>query len=232
MKILFFGDVVGRVGRSGVKQAISKAKAEHQPDIIIANAENLAHGIGITPKIIEEMQSYGVNLFTSGNHVWDKPVGEEVLQAKNPVVLRPANYGNRKSGQGYKVVELGGQKLLVINLQCQVWMKDEVDSPFTTLDEILAQHDLKSLDAIFVDLHGEATSEKVAMGHYGQARISPGGYAYACPNCGWAHFRQHGLPDGRGMTGARDSVIGVQKKTSSNVSRRGGKRFEYTEESL
>ncbi len=233
MKILFFGDVVGRVGRSGVKQAISKAKAEHQPDIIIANAENLAHGIGITPKIIEEMQSYGVNLFTSGNHVWDKPVGEEVLQAKNPVVLRPANYGNRKSGQGYKVVELGGQKLLVINLQCQVWMKDEVDSPFTTLDEILAQHDLKSLDAIFVDLHGEATSEKVAMGHYADGRVSalvgththvptadgrilPGGTAYQTDV---------------GMTGARDSVIGVQKE---NILKRflgeGGKRFEYAEE--
>lgn len=233
MKILFFGDVVGRVGRMGIKRVIPQIKTEHAPDIIIANAENLAHGTGITPGIIEEMRSYGVDMFTSGNHVWDKPVGEEILQAKNPFVIRPANYGKRKSGQGYRILSVADQKLLVINLQGQVWMKDEVDNPFTTLDAILAEHSPEQFNAIFVDVHGEATSEKVALGHYADGRVSvvvgththvptadarilPGGTAYQTD---------------AGMTGARDSVIGVQK---DNIIKRflgeQGKRFEYAEE--
>lgn len=233
MKILFFGDIVGRVGREGVKKVIPEARALWNPDIIIANAENLAHGTGITPKVIQEMRMAGIDLFTSGNHVWDKPLGEEVLQDKNPVVLRPHNFGKRKSGIGYKVVPIADKKLLVINLQGTVWMKDEVDNPFTALDAVLAKHPPKDFDAIFIDLHAEATSEKVAMGWYADGRASfvvgththvptadgrilPGGTAY--------------LTD-VGMSGARDSVIGVEREPIlKRFSGQSGGRFEYAEE--
>ncbi len=233
MKLLFFGDIVGRVGREGVRKVIPEAKKLWQPDIIIANAENLAHGTGITPKVIQEMQQAGINIFTSGNHVWDKPLGEELLQDKNPVVLRPENFGKRKSGTGYKIVTIADKKLLVINLQGTVWMKDEVDNPFLTLDAIFAQHPPKDFDAIFIDLHAEATSEKVAMGWHADgrasfvvgththvptadARILPGGTAY--------------LTD-VGMSGARDSVIGVEREpVLKRFKGEPGGRFEYAEE--
>lgn len=233
MKILMFGDVVGRVGRLGVRQAIIKAKAEHKPDIIIANAENLAHGVGITPKVIEEMLSYGVNFFTSGNHIWDKPLGEEILQAADPVVIRPANYGSRKSGKGYKILDVAGQKLLVINLQGQIWMKDEVDSPFAVLDAILTEHPPKDFDAIVVDIHGEATSEKVALGHHADGRVSVVVGTHTHVPTADARI----LPGGTafqtdlGMSGARDSVIGVQKDIIlKRFLGQGGGRFEYAEE--
>ncbi len=233
MRIVFFGDIVGRVGREGVKKIIPEMKKEWQPDIIIANAENLAHGTGITPKVIDEMRRAGINLFTSGNHVWDKPLGEELLQDKDPIVLRPANFGSRKSGIGYKVVDVAGKKLLVINLQGTVWMKDEVDNPFTTLDAILSEHAPKLFDAIFIDFHAEATSEKVALGWHADGRASavvgththvptadgrilPGGTAY--------------LTD-VGMSGALDSVIGVEREPILKrfLGLEGG-RFQYAEE--
>lgn len=233
MNIVFFGDIVGRVGREGVKKVIPEIRRDWQPDIIIANAENLAHGTGITPKVIQEMRAAGVDFFTSGNHVWDKPIGEEVLQDKNPLVIRPANYGKRKSGLGYKVLQIAGEKLLVINLQGTVWMKDEVDNPFLTLDSILNEHPPKEYQAIFVDIHAEATSEKTALGWHADGRVSavvgththvptadgrilPGGTAYQTDV---------------GMSGAYDSVIGVERDPILKrfLGQEGG-RFHYAEE--
>jgi metallophosphoesterase (TIGR00282 family) len=233
MKILYFGDVVGKVGRQGVHKMLPQLKRKHQPDVVIANAENLAHGTGITPKTIAELVEAGVDLFTSGNHVWDKPVGEELLQAPNPIVLRPANYGARKSGNGILEKTINGEKLLLINLQGQVYMKDEVDNPFHALDEILRSHPPKDYNAIFVDFHAEATSEKVAIGHYadGRASVVVGSHTHV-PTAD-AHI----LPGGTafitdvGMTGALDSVIGVKKESVLTRFLTGDKsRFEYAEE--
>lgn len=233
MKILFFGDIVGRVGRVGVRKVLPGIIAEHKPDLIIANAENLAHGAGITPKTLQELQSAGIHFFTSGNHVWDKPLGEELLQDPNPVVIRPYNYGKRKSGVGFKELEVSGNKILVINLQGQVWMKDEVDNPFKALDEILASHAPKQYAAVVVDLHAEATSEKVAMGWHadGRASLVVGSHTHV-PT---ADARI--LPDGTayitdiGMSGARNSVIGVKTQNILNrfLERPGGS-FEYDED--
>lgn len=214
MKVLYFGDVVGRVGRVGIRKLLPKLKEEHQPDLIVANAENLAHGIGITPKTVQELLEAGVQIFTSGNHVWDKPLGEEILQSPDPVVVRPYNYGKRKSGVGYRELTVAGQKVLVINLQGQIWMKDEVDNPFKALDEILTSHAPKNYAAILVDHHAEATSEKVALGWYADGRVSlvvgththvPTADARILPQ-GTAYITDIG------MTGARNSVIGVQKE--------------------
>lgn len=232
MKVLYFGDVVGRVGRVGVRKVLPQIVAEHQPDLIIANAENLAHGTGITPKTVQELVEAGVQVFTSGNHVWDKPIGEEILQDRQPVVIRPYNYGKRKSGVGYKEMTIAGKKILVINLQGQIWMKDEVDNPFKALDEILSSHAPKNFDAILVDLHAEATSEKVAMGWHADGRVSLVVGSHTHVPTADARI----LPQGTayitdiGMSGARNSVIGVKtEKVLNRFLGLPGGNFEYDE---
>ena len=181
---------------------------------------------------MRELQEAGVDLFTSGNHVWDKPTGEEVLQEKDPIVLRPANYGTSKSGIGLKEIEIGSKKLLVINLQGEVFMGDEVENPFLYLDTILASHPPKNYNAIFLDFHAEATSEKVALGHYADGRIS----AFVGTHTHIPTADKKILPGGTayitdaGMNGAHDSVIGVDKQ---NIIKRfitgDNKRMEYAE---
>lgn len=219
MKILFFGDVVGRVGRHGVRKVLPKLREQYQPDIVIANAENIAHGIGITPKTIEEMVEAGVDFFTSGNHVWKKQVGEELLQAADPIVIRPANYLGMKSGIGYKQLKIADKSLLVINLEGRGFMWGQVESdktsnPFVKVNEILSQFDLHSLDGIFVDFHAETTSEKTAMGWHLDGRVSAVVGTHTHIPTADARI----LPQGTayqtdiGMCGARNSVIGVEKE--------------------
>lgn len=234
MKILFFGDIVGKVGRAGVAKILPEWKETYQPDVIIANAENLAHGSGITSKTINEMRNAGIDFFTSGNHVWDKPIGEEILQAEKPLVIRPLNYES-KSGIGMSELQVGEQLLLVINLQAQVYMKDEVNNPFHVIDQCLAKYPLKKFNGIFVDFHGEATSEKVAMGWHIDGRVSaivgththvPTADAKILPN-GTAYITDVG------MNGHRNSVIGVIKETVLKRFLSGEKsRFEYAEEGI
>lgn len=233
MKILFFGDIVGKVGRAGVKKILPDLIKKHKPDVIIANAENLAHGTGITPKTVNELVQAGVHFFTSGNHVWDKPTGEELLQDFNPIVLRPYNYGGTKSGKGVKELSVGDEKLLVINLQGQVFMKDEVSNPFMALDEILKEHPPKNYQAILVDFHAEATSEKVAMGWFADGKVSAVVGTHTHVPTADARI----LPEGTafitdvGMTGANDSVIGVEKENILKQFLTGEKkRKEYAEE--
>lgn len=214
MRILYFGDIVGKIGRRGVAKVLPGLKDEYKPDLIIANAENLAHGVGITPKTVKEMLDAGIDVFTSGNHVWDKPPGEEVLQADNPVVIRPVNYGSKKSGEGIKELDVNGKKLLLINIQGQVFMHDEVDNPFTSINRVLLSHAPKNYDAIFVDFHAEASSEKVAMGWHldGRASCLVGSHTHI-PTAD-ARILPEGLAyiTDVGMNGPRDSVIGVEKE--------------------
>jgi len=233
MKLLVFGDVVGKVGRHGVRKILTKFRAEYQPDFVLANAENLAHGTGITPKTIAELTEAGVDFFTSGNHVWDKQSGEELLQAPNPLVLRPYNYGPAKSGKGVAERTAGGKKLLIINLQAQVFMKDEVSNPFHALDEILTQYPAQNYDAIFVDFHGEATSEKVAFGYHCAGRVSAIVGTHTHVPTADARILEGGTAyiTDLGMTGARDSVIGVEKSSVLPRFLKGEKsRFVYAEE--
>ncbi len=232
MKILFFGDIVGKVGRRGVAKILPTWKETYQPDVVIANAENLAHGAGITKSTIDEMVAAGVDFFTSGNHIWDKQVGDELLDAINPLVIRPLNF-SRKSGVGMRELDIDGKKLLVVNIQAQVFMRDEVENPFHAMDSFLAKHPPKNYDAIFVDFHGEATSEKVSMGWHldGRASVLVGTHTHI-PT---ADARI--LPDGTayitdvGMNGLRDSVIGVTKESVLKRFVKGEKsRFEYPDE--
>lgn len=242
MKILFFGDIVGRVGRTGVKKILPELKKQYQPDIVIANGENLAHGVGITPKTAHEMAETGIDLFTSGNHIWDKPNGEELLQTPDPIVIRPLNYGQRKSGVGYKEMDIDGQKLLIINLQGEVFIEDELDNPFIALDQFLLAHAPKNYDAIFIDFHAEATSEKVAMGWHADGRASAVVGTHTHVPTADARILSKGTAyiTDAGMCGLRDGVIGVEregilerfKQTGEFLDEKGGGYFAYSDEGM
>jgi metallophosphoesterase (TIGR00282 family) len=171
MILLFFGDVMGRIGRQGLAAVLPSLREEFAPDVIIANAENSAHGMGVTPDALAEMQEAGVMLFTSGNHVWKKK-GRELLQDPARMLLRPQNFPAENPGSGKRILEVGTKRLLVLNYEGRVFMPDLVDDPFRALDHDLAQENIRNLDAIVVDFHAEATSEKVALGWYADGRVS------------------------------------------------------------
>jgi hypothetical protein len=216
MKILFFGDIVGKIGRKAMIKILPEMKAEYQPDLIIANGENLAHGTGATPKTIKEMQAAGIDYFTSGNHIFDKPEAEVILNDPQAVILRPANYFNDRPGAEYKIIEIGSKRLLLVSLLGRVFMKDTdtYGDPFKKIDEILVQTQKENLAGIIVDLHAEATSEKVAMGWYLDGRVS----AVLGTHTHVPTADERILPQGTafisdiGMVGAADSVIGVDKE--------------------
>ena len=209
MHILFIGDIFGSPGRRIVADHLQDIIETNQIDIAIANGENAAGGFGITPAIAEDLFGMGLDVITSGNHVWDKRELYDYLN-RQPRLLRPANYPDAP-GRGMVVCQArNGVECAVMNLQGRVYMPN-TDCPFREADKILASLD-PSIKVKFVDFHAEVTSEKIAMGWYLDGRVSavvgththvptadtrilPGGTAYQT-DCG--------------MTGPYDSVIGVQ----------------------
>ena len=137
MKVLFFGDIMGKIGRRAVKKALPGLKKKYKPDLVITNAENIAHGTGITRKTLGEVEEAGVQFFTAGNHTWSKEEIKEILADEDKNIIRPANFKGRLPGSGYKVVKVGKKNLLIINLLGQVFMDEEYHNPFKKLDEIL-----------------------------------------------------------------------------------------------
>ncbi len=222
MKILFIGDIVGKPGREIVQKLLPGLRQQEGIHLVIANGENAAHGRGITHEIVEELMDAGVNFFTTGNHIWDVKDLIVHLKQKDYPVLRPANYPAANPGRGHAVIQTTLLKqLLVINIQGRVFMPEGLDSPFQKVDEILKQYEKDAaISAIFVDFHAEVTSEKHAMRHYldgrvsclvgththvqtNDARVSPAGTAYITDV---------------GMTGVYwDSVIGLHKNSSLNL---------------
>jgi len=212
MRILFIGDIVGKPGRQAISGLLKKVVSDHGIDFTIANGENAAGGMGITPAIAIEMMDQGVDVLTSGNHIWAK---KEIFPYLNEEsrILRPANYPPQVPGRGAGVFETkNGEKVGVINLEGRVFMK-HLDCPFR-----IGEKDIETLrketPIIVVDFHAEATSEKMALGVYLDGRVSavlgththvqtaderllPGGTAYMTDV---------------GMTGSFDSVIGIRKE--------------------
>jgi metallophosphoesterase (TIGR00282 family) len=217
MKILFFGDIVGRIGRDTLKKKMPDLKLEHQPDLILANAENLAHGNGVSEKTIKEMSDIGIDFFTSGNHVWDNKQGIEYLQRKDALVIRPANYPAGNPGIGYKILEAGTRKVLLINLLGQVFMKECLPSPFETADNILKECGDET-PIIIVDIHAEATSEKQAIWHYLDGRVSAVLGTHTHVPTAYPRISEKGtaLVEDIGFVGGLDSVLGADKKIILN----------------
>lgn len=212
MKILFLGDIVGKGGRKAVAMALPEIKKTYQIDVTIANAENIAHGVGVTRKTLEEIRTAGIDAFTSGNHIWAKDEGVGLLSDKNTHLIRPHNYPEGP-GSGVDTIKVGKHTLAIINLQGQVFMTEGVDNPFTSLDEILAVPEVQDANAVIVDFHAEATSEKVAFGWHADGRVS----AVIGTHTHIPTADTRILPNGTafmsdvGMCGSRDSVIGVDK---------------------
>ena len=133
INVIFFGDVVGRIGRRALSKIVPEFKKKYKPDFVIANGENLAHGSGITEKTMDEVLNAGIDLITTGNHVWKKPGAEELLDAKDAQIIRPANYPSGTAGEGWKIVEKNKQKLIVINLMGRVFFREHFSSHILAL---------------------------------------------------------------------------------------------------
>ena len=135
LKVLFFGDIVGRIGRKAIKKITPELKKEYDPDLVFANGENLAHGVGITEKTLNEMIEAGIDFFTSGNHIFRRDGAQEVLSSKETNIIRPANYPPGVPGEGVKMLEIGSKRVLMVNLLGRVFMgEDRVDCPFRKFD--------------------------------------------------------------------------------------------------
>ncbi|MEJ2698455.1 MAG: TIGR00282 family metallophosphoesterase [Desulfuromonadales bacterium] len=170
MKILFIGDVVGRAGRLALSARLGRLVDIHNVDLVVANGENAAAGFGLTVDVANELFDLGVDVITSGNHIWDK---KEILPyLDRPVpVLRPANYPQGTPGKGMGVFTTSaGISVGVLNLEGRIFMNN-LECPFRTADHLLEEIRLRT-SVILVDFHAEATSEKAAMGHYLDGRIS------------------------------------------------------------
>ena len=170
MKILFFGDVVGRPGREALRYIVPLWKKEYSPDIIIANGENVSHGKGISERTIKEILEAGIDVITTGNHATDGPDALKILADESIALIRPVNFQPHISGRGFLVREVAGKQLLVVNAIGNVHMKKVYQMPFLLVDAVLAKY--SHIKHIFVDWHAEATSEKIAMGWYLDGRVS------------------------------------------------------------
>jgi len=212
LKLLFIGDVVGRPGRQALERKLDRLVDRHQVDMVVANGENAAAGFGLTLDIARELYDAGIDVITSGNHIWDKREIYSYLDAQ-PRLLRPANYPSAAPGRGSGLFTTSaGLKVGVINLEGRIFM-NPLECPFRTADRLVGEL-RKETKMILVDFHAEATSEKMALGHYLDGRVS----AVIGTHTHVQTADEHILPGGTaymtdaGMTGARDSVIGISKE--------------------
>ena len=213
MKILFLGDIVGKPGRDIVMALVPMLREELQPDIVIANAENVAGGKGITPALAKELLSSGyIDVITMGNHTWAKEAGLDVMDEAR--VLRPANYPPGAPGRGHGLFKTAGGTLVgIANLNGRIFM-EPLDDPFRAADEIIC-HFRKQTPVIFFDFHAETTSEKAAFGWHCNGRVS----AVVGTHTHIQTADERILPEGTafitdvGMCGPYDSVLGMDIET-------------------
>ncbi len=212
LRCLFLGDIVGRPGREAVKALLPKLRQRYDAELVVANVENAAGGFGITAPVAEELHAIGVDLMTTGNHVWDKKEAYPFLD-ECPYLVRPANYPPGVPGRGTLLYRLPGQSVGLVNLSGRAFL-DNLDDPFRLAPELLEPL-RRETPVVIVDFHAEATAEKVAMGWHldgkasavlgththvptADARILRGGTAYITDV---------------GMVGPRDSVLGMDTDT-------------------
>jgi 2',3'-cyclic-nucleotide 2'-phosphodiesterase len=212
MRVLFIGDIVGKPGREGLARAMPEIRESHSPDVVIANGENIAGGVGITERTAKNLFEIGVDVITTGNHVYRHREVYDYLD-RTDRVIRPANYPLSNPGRGHTVIEVGGRQVGVLNLSGSLYLR-VARSPFPEADARLDKLATEGAEVVIVDFHCELTSEKIAMGWHldgraaaclgththvptADARILPGGTAYISDV---------------GMTGSRDGVIGVRRE--------------------
>jgi metallophosphoesterase (TIGR00282 family) len=203
LRILAIGDIIGKPGRKAVKEILPVLCDEHNIDLVVGNGENAAGGLGLTPNTAEELFDSGIDVITTGNHIW---AYNEIIPYLDSelAILRPLNYPPMNPGRGY----LLKNNVLIINLVGRVFMS-HVDCPFRAMDQLLAEFEHKSIP-IIVDFHAEATSEKVAMGRYLDGRVSAVLGTHTHVGTADAHILSGGTAyvTDIGMVGPMDSVIG------------------------
>lgn len=213
MRILFCGDVVGRSGRTVVTENLPDLRRRLSLDFVVVNGENAAHGFGITDKICAELYEAGADAVTLGNHAWDQRDIVAYIDG-DPRLVRPLNYQAGTPGRGACVVEArGGRRVLVVNVMCRLFM-ELLDDPFAALEAVLHEHRLgRTVDAIVIDVHGEATSEKAAIGHHfdGRASLIVGTHTHVPTADAQILDKGTAYQSDAGMCGDYDSVIGMRK---------------------
>ena len=214
MRLLFCGDIVGRSGREAVEAHLPGLRKRLALDVVIVNGENAAGGFGITRKICDELFALGVDAISGGNHSWDQREALGFIDAE-PRLLRPHNYPEATPGRGIGVFDAGrGRKLLLVNLMGRLFM-DPLDDPFACVERVLARHRLGgTVQAIVVDFHAEATSEKMAMGHVVDGRVSlcVGTHTHVPTADHMILEKGTAYVSDLGMCGDYDSVIGMEKQ--------------------
>lgn len=212
MRILFIGDIVGRPGRRIIRELLPSLKKELKPDLVLANGENMASGFGLTVDTYREVLDYGVDYMTSGNHIWDKAEIIPILETQAEKLLRPANFPANDPGRGYGDLLVGDQRVRLINLIGQVNMGKNCSSPFEKIDQILAEPNCPKI--IFIDFHGETTSEKLAFVWHvdGRASVVTGTHTHVQTNDARVTAKGTAALTDAGMTGPRDGVLGIAKE--------------------
>src|SRR5208283_1600475 len=214
MRLLFVGDVVGRSGRAALIQQAPLLRARWKLDFLIVNGENAAGGFGLTESIFEEFLAAGVDAVTLGNHAFDQREALVFIE-RQPRLIRPANYPPGTPGRGATIVENAkGARLLIVNLLGRIFM-EALDDPFAALERELSAHPLKNgCQAVVVDVHAEATSEKCALGHFadGRASLVAGTHTHVPSADHRILAGGTGFVTDVGMTGDYDSVIGMEKE--------------------
>ena len=212
LNILLIGDINGKIGRKTVAKILPKLKKSKKIDLVIANADNIAHGTGVTENTLEELMNSGVDFFTNGDHAFDKLKQLDCYE-KFPLI-RGANFSSDTPGKGYNVVTIGKHKILIINLIGRVFIKGDYDCPFKKVDKILQTFAKKTLSAIIIDIHAEATSEKVSLKHYLDGRVSALLGTHTHIQTADSVITKKGMAyiTDVGMVGAADGCLGVDKE--------------------
>ena len=214
VRTLLIGDIIGKPGRLAVRQVLPGLREELDLDLVIANGENVAAGMGLTPSLAEELLTGGIDILTSGNHIWDKREIYEYLEGDRPV-LRPLNYPSDAPGRGWLVTSLdGGGEVAVINLMGRVYM-NQLDSPFAAIDGLLEEAAEPLPPVRLVDFHCEITSEKNAMGWHLDGRVTAVFGTHTHVPTADARLLPRGTAyiSDLGMTGPHDSIIGFKVET-------------------
>jgi metallophosphoesterase (TIGR00282 family) len=220
MKIIFFGDIVGQPARRALEKIVPQLKKELEPDLILANDENVAHGQGVSQKSLEELVPVGFDYLTTGDHVYVIKDSEAILSDKQYKILRPLNWPGSVAGRGFELITVGTRRLLLVNLIGRVFMRQDFDDPFKKIEELLDDYSLKgkeqgseAVDAIVIDFHAEATSEKAGLAWFLDGRVS----AVLGTHTHVPTADERILPQGTGfisdlgMVGTQDSILGANK---------------------
>lgn len=229
MRIVFIGDIMGRSGREALEKHLPRVREELEPDVIIVNGENATNGRGINIKTCKQFYELGVDCITTGNHIWDQ---REIIPhiTKDKKLLRPMNFPPKTPGNGsYKHKLKDGRTITIVNAMGRLFM-DAIDDPFRAIDEFLKDEKLgRDTNAIFVDFHGETTSEKLSFAHYIDGKVTGVVGTHTHVPTADTHVMEKGTAyqTDAGMTGDYNSVIGVEKEIAMHrfIKKMPGERF-------